>query len=146
MSQNQEYKLSEDRKRDLLYTVELSYTTITMVDGVPTEMVMDNQPVQIIKLQRRNLNHSNMAMDLIKLGAPKEHRDADVMTEKEIALAFARNCVYDKRQREDIEKDLFACWELYTSEAVQADFDRFFDSWAFLRKLKEESQSPQENR
>lgn len=123
-------QIQETERLDLQYEITLSYFVLSYNEkGHAIEVPKTNEKVKFWKLQRRNIEHSKLAMKILS------QEDAQTLGVIGLAQMFVKCCCVDENIAQDILGDAFACVEAFQSEAAEEDFKRFFGTWDFLTKV-----------
>lgn len=119
------------------YTVRLRY----FKRGVgPKAQVVEQEveeDVEVGMLSRTSAAHTNFATQLLMRGAAP-----DLEQIAPVAVRFCEMMIADENQRKAIVSDTMACIDLYSSEPVQKDIERFLSRWGVVMGLLGQVDSP----
>lgn len=126
--------MPQDNKKGYYYEIDVTYAVVLPVgeDGAPIE-VEKTETVKCLYLKRTNKHHSKLAMMLTKLGN-------DMESISDIAEKFVE-CAVEAPGKKDIQKDMFACINIFNNEKVQEDVEDFLLKLDFVRAAIERSQA-----
>lgn len=111
------------------------YTGSIDKDGYLIE-VPKEETITLWKLQRTNKAHSKFILHLMRAQEGLSEIDID-----DLAVEFVSIAVKDDNLRKELEKDLFACMTIFTSDEVKEDINRFFALRGFLPNLSSQASS-----
>lgn len=115
------------------YTVNLTYfkqVVSANAEAVETPVTED---VEIRMLSRHSREHTRFAIKVFdKLGGTQSMEQS-----ADLAAEFVKLMVVNDNVKKDLVNDNLACLDLYFTEAVQADLERFFAGWGVMKKVVE---------
>ena len=120
--------MSESRKLETYKVKVVCFTKVITAEGGIAEKP-EEMTVEVAQMSRLSAAHSKMAMGMLRDGLEME-----AMYSR--AQEFVTMLVVDDKQRELLLQDSCACFDLYTSEAVRADIDRFLDNLEVIKRMQ----------
>lgn len=103
------------------YTVRLRYFKRSVAPKAQVIEQEVEEDVEVGMLSRTSAAHTNFATQLLMHGA-----SGDLEQLAPIATKFCEMMIVDDKQRKAIVNDVMACIDLYGSDPVQKDIERFF--------------------
>lgn len=121
------------------YTVPVRYFTRAILKGGKVVEKEVAEEVEIGMLARTSASHTKFATEFMKVGAGN-----DIEADAKIAVKFASLMIVDDKKREAIVKDEMACLDIFLSEPVQKDIERFLSTWGIVQRMT--SNAPEEDK
>lgn len=112
------------------YKVNLTYYQNIINADAEMEEYPVSEPVEIKMLCRSNRAHTQFAMKLFNVIGT-----TDMEVVSPLAEEFAQIAIVDESVRKAVSADTMACFDLYYSEAVQKDIERFFEGWGVIKRI-----------
>ena len=113
------------------YRVHMTYFTRFIKKGAEVEEREIEDDIEIAMLSRVSPAHTQFAATL--LDAMGEMSIENVLPS---AKRFAEMMIVDDKIRNAIINDSMACIDLFYSDAVQKDIERFLEPWGVVKRLK----------
>ena len=107
------------------------------IGGITVETVEVEEDVEVGMLSRTSAAHTNFATQLLMHGA-----SGDLEQLAPIATKFCEMMIVDDKQRKAIVNDAMACIDLYGSDPVQKDIERFLSRWGVVMGLLGTAENP----
>lgn len=119
------------------YTVRLRYFKRSVAPKAQVIEQEVEEDVEVGMLSRTSAAHTNFATQLLMHGA-----SGDLEQLAPIATKFCEMMIVDDKQRNAIVNDVMACIDLYGSELVQKDIERFLSRWGVVMGLLGAAENP----
>lgn len=119
------------------YTVRLRYFKRSVAPKAQVIEQEVEEDVEVGMLSRTSAAHTNFATQLLMHGA-----SGDLEQLAPIATKFCEMMIVDDKQRKAIVNDVMACIDLYGSDPVQKDIERFLSRWGVVMGLLGTAESP----
>ena len=112
------------------YTVHVQYyQRVIKAKGIIEEVLKD-EDIAVGMLARTSIEHTRFGTRLMQDGGTT---DSEVLTD--LAKKFVQLMVVDEKVQADLLNDAMACIDIYLSEPVQQDIERFLSSWGSVRRM-----------
>ena len=119
------------------YTVRLRYFKRSVAPKAQVIEQEVEEDVEVGMLSRTSAAHTNFATQLLMHGA-----SGDLEQLAPIATKFCEMMIVDDKQRNAIVNDVMACIDLYGSDLVQKDIERFLSRWGVVMGLLGTAENP----
>ena len=119
------------------YTVRLRYFKRSVAPKAQVIEQEGEEDVEVGMLSRTSAAHTNFATQLLMHGA-----SGDLEQLAPIATKFCEMMIVDDKQRKAIVNDAMACIDLYGSDPVQKDIERFLSRWGVVMGLLGTAENP----
>lgn len=119
------------------YTVRLRYFKRSVAPKAQVIEQEVEEDVEVGMLSRTSAAHTNFATQLLMHGA-----SGDLEQLAPIATKFCEMMIVDDKQRKAIVNDVMACIDLYGSDLVQKDIERFLSRWGVVMGLLGTAENP----
>lgn len=119
------------------YTVRLRYFKRSVAPKAQVIEQEVEEDVEVGMLSRTSAAHTNFATQLLMHGA-----SGDLEQLAPIATKFCEMMIVDDKQRKAIVNDVMSCIDLYGSEPVQKDIERFLSRWGVVMGLLGTAENP----
>lgn len=119
------------------YTVRLRYFKRSVAPKAQVIEQEVEEDVEVGMLSRTSAAHTNFATQLLMHGA-----SGDLEQLAPIATKFCEMMIVDDKQRNAIVNDVMACIDLYGSDPVQKDIERFLSRWGVVMGLLGTAENP----
>lgn len=119
------------------YTVRLRYFKRSVAPKAQVIEQEVEEDVEVGMLSRTSAAHTNFATQLLMHGA-----SGDLEQLAPIATKFCEMMIVDDKQRKAIVNDVMACIDLYGSDPVQKDIERFLSRWGVVMGLIGTAENP----
>lgn len=121
------------------YTVPVRYFTRVVLKGGKVVEKEVSEDIEIGMLARTSSAHTKFAAELLKAGD-----GGDVELQGKVAVKFASMMIVNDKTRDAIVKDEMACLDIFWSEPVQKDIERFLSTWGIVQRVL--SNAPEEDK
>lgn len=119
------------------YTVRLRYFKRSVAPKAQVIEQEVEEDVEVGMLSRTSAAHTNFATQLLMHGT-----SGDLEQLAPIATKFCEMMIVDDKQRKAIVNDVMACIDLYGSDPVQKDIERFLSRWGVVMGLLGTAENP----
>ena len=119
------------------YTVRLRYFKRSVAPKAQVIEQEVEEDVEVGMLSRTSAAHTNFATQLLMHGA-----SGDLEQLAPIATKFCEMMIVYDKQRKAIVNDAMACIDLYGSDPVQKDIERFLSRWGVVMGLLGTAENP----
>lgn len=120
------------------YTVPVRYFSRVVLKGGKVVEKEVSEDIEIGMLARTSSAHTKFAAELLQAGGG----DADL--QGKVAVKFASMMIVNDKTRDAIVKDEMACLDIFWSEPVQKDIERFLSTWGIVQRML--SNTPEEDK
>lgn len=120
------------------YTVPVRYFSRVVLKGGKVVEKEVAEEIEIGMLARTSSAHTKFATELLQAGG------GDAELQGKVAVKFASLMIVDDKKREVIVKDEMACLDLFWSNPVQEDIERFLSTWGIVQRML--SNAPEEEK
>lgn len=120
------------------YTVPVRYFTKSVLKGGRYVEKEVSEDIEIGMLARTSAAHTKFASELLQSGG------GDAEHQGQIAVKFASMMIVDDKKRDAITKDQMACLDIFWSEPVQNDIERFLSTWGIVQRMLRDAPEPTE--
>lgn len=111
------------------YTVPVRYFTRAVLKGGRVVEQEVEEEIEVGMLSRTSVAHTKFANKLLSAGSGNDEIAG------EVAMEFATKMIVDDKTREAITKDQMACLDLFWSDPVQKDIERFLSTWGVVQRI-----------
>lgn len=120
------------------YTVPVRYFSRVVLKGGKVVEKEVSEEIEIGMLARTSAAHTRFATELVKTGT------GDIEADAKIAVKFASLMIVNDKTRDAIVKDEMSCLDLFLSDPVQKDIERFLSTWGIVQRMA--ANAPEEDK
>lgn len=111
------------------YTVPVRYFTRAVLKGGRVVEQEVEEEIEVGMLSRTSVAHTKFAGELLQGGM------GDPTVSGAVAVKFASMMIIDDKKRAAISQDQMACLDLFWSDPVQKDIERFLSTWGIVERM-----------